>query len=84
MVSFQFLQGINTKSLAKYENGAYKPFKTGITITEHQTLTWVLSKRDFNIKREISRLQLNEKHCCGIKTENPINGCCSKSIQFTK
>jgi len=52
MVSIQFLQGINTKSLARHGNGAYKPFKTGFTKTEHQTLTWVLFKRDFKTKRE--------------------------------
>jgi len=57
MLSFQFLQGINTKSLARHGNEAYKPFKTGFTKKEHQTLTWVLFKRDFKTKREILKLQ---------------------------
>jgi len=51
MVSFQFRQGINVKSLARHENGAYKHFKTGFTKTEHQTLTWVF-KRKFKSKIE--------------------------------
>jgi len=33
MVSIQFLQGINTKSLARHQNGAIKHFKFE---TEHQ------------------------------------------------
>jgi len=52
MVSIQFLQGINTKSLARRENGAYKPFKMEFTKPEHQTLTWVIFKRKFKSKRE--------------------------------
>jgi len=52
MVSIQFLQGINTKGLARHENGEYKPFKTGFTKIEHQTLTWVLFKRKFKRKRK--------------------------------
>jgi len=51
MVSFQFCQGINARSLARHGNGAYKPFKTGFTKTEHQTLTWVLFKCKFKRKR---------------------------------
>jgi len=60
MVSFQFHQVINAKSLAKHGNGAHKPFKTRFTKTGHQTLTYKFSKRDFNIKRQILELQLNE------------------------
>jgi len=52
MVSFQFRQGINAKSLARHGNGAYKPFKTRFTKTEYQTLTWVLFKRKFKSKGE--------------------------------
>jgi len=71
MVSIQFLQGINTKSLARHQNGAHKPFKTGITKTESKTLTYEFSQYDFNIKRQILELQLNEKHCYGIKNRKP-------------
>jgi len=53
IVSFQFLQGINTKSLARHGNGAYKPFKMIFTKTENQALTWVLFKRNFKTKIEI-------------------------------
>jgi len=45
MVSFQFRQGINAKSLAKHGNGAHKPFKTEFTKSGHQTLTYELLKR---------------------------------------
>jgi len=76
--------GCYTKSLARHENGAHKPFKMRFTKIGHQTLTYKISKRDFNIKRQILELQLNEKHCYGIKIENPIKECCSKSIQSTK
>jgi len=65
------------------ENGEHKLFKTGITKTKSKALTYEFSQCDFNIKSKILELQLNEKHCYGIKTENPINGCCSKSIQST-
>jgi len=56
MVSIQFLQGINTKSLARFQNGAHKPFKTGITETESKTLTYEFCQCDFNIKRQILKL----------------------------
>jgi len=59
--------------------------------TKHQkskTLTYELFKcifkRILKSKREISRLWMNKNHYYHIKTENPINGCCSKSIQSIK
>jgi len=50
MVSFQFHQGINAKSLARHGNGAYKPFKTEFTKIGHQTLTYELSKHKSRAK----------------------------------
>jgi len=45
MVSFQFDQGINAKSLARHGNGAHRPFKMKFTKTGNQTLTYELLKR---------------------------------------
>jgi len=44
MLSFQYRQGINAKSLARHGNGAHKPLKTEFTKTRHQTLTYKLLK----------------------------------------
>jgi len=66
MVSIEFLQGINMKSLARHQNGTIKHFKSE---TEHQkskTLTYEFLKTQIKSKREISKLQWKVKRCCDI------------------
>jgi len=84
MVSFQFFQGINAKSLARKGKLSTQALQNWNHENIIKSPNFKLSKRDFSIKRQIKELQLNEKRCYGIKIENPINGCCSKSIKSTK
>jgi len=87
MVSFQFRQGINAKSLARHGNGAIKHFSSEFKqnrTSKIKTLTYFKHKFKSKSKREISRLFMNENHYYHIRTLNPINGCCFKLIQSIK
>jgi len=71
MVSIQFLQGINTKSLARHENGQYKPFKMGFPKIEHKNPNLGIIQTRFQNQKSNFKASMKQKWLVSYKNRKP-------------